>query len=205
MVDAQGRVVPLSYVKPFDRERDRVARRVLARFHRAQDYLAKAKADTLADIAALRGDDKTGNFQFQSFDGLIRVRLDARNVTEFDHRFQQAQALLFEYLDEVTGATGHGDIATLVRAAFQPSAGGLLSRTKVMSLLRLNIKHGKWVQAMTLLRESPIVKSGKTYVYCETRPTPGDDFDTILLDFASVDPAADERAPPSETPSESPS
>ena len=193
MLDAQGNLVPVAYVKPFDRERDRVARRILARFNKARDYLLKVKLETLDDIAAFRGRDKTGNFQFQSFDGLIRVRLDARTVVEYDHRFQEAQTLIFEYLGELIMANGETDISILIRAAFQPSAGGLLSRAKVVSLLRLNIKHEKWTRAMALLRESPIVKSGKTYIYCETRPTPGDEFDAILLDLASIDPAADER------------
>ena len=47
MIDAQGRVVPLSYVNTFDRDRDRVARRILARFNKAQNYLARVKAETL--------------------------------------------------------------------------------------------------------------------------------------------------------------
>ena len=41
MTDAQGRAVPISYVTPFDR--DRVARRILARFIKARDYLLKVK------------------------------------------------------------------------------------------------------------------------------------------------------------------
>jgi len=200
MTDAQGRVVPVSYVNAFDRDRDRVARRILARFNKAQNYLARVKAETLKDIAAFRGNDKTGNFQFQSFDGLIRVRLDARTVVEYDHRFQEAQTLIFEYLDELIKANGETDISVLIRAAFQPSAGGLLSRAKVVSLLRLNIKHEKWTRAMTLLRESPIVKSGKTYLYCEVRDTPGGDFENILLDLAAIGPAADEPPPDAEPP-----
>ena len=103
----------------------------------------------------------------------------------------EAQTLIFEYLGELIQANGETDISVLIRAAFQPSAGGLLSRAKVVSLLRLNIKHEKWTRAMTLLRESPLVKSGKTYLYCEVRDTPGGDFENILLDLAAIDPAAD--------------
>ena len=98
MVDALGRSVPVEYVDAFDRARDKAARRILARYKKAEEYLTRVKAETLADIAALRADGKTGNFQFQSFDGLIRVRLDARTAIEFDHRFNEAQDLIFQYL-----------------------------------------------------------------------------------------------------------
>ena len=40
MVDAQGQSVPAQYVKPYDRERDRVARKIEKRFRDAHDYLA---------------------------------------------------------------------------------------------------------------------------------------------------------------------
>ena len=102
MTDALGRPIPVEYVADFDKKRDKTARRILARFQKAEAYLANVKAQTLADIAALRGDGKTGNFQFQSFDGLIRIRLDARTAVEFDHRFQEAQTLINQYLDEIT-------------------------------------------------------------------------------------------------------
>jgi hypothetical protein len=199
------RASPSSYIKPYDKARDRTARRILARFQKAQDYLARVKTETLADINALREDGKAGNFQFQSFDGLIRVRLDARTVVEFDDRFNQAQALIFEYLDDLTKASVQADIVALVRAAFAPTSGGMLSRAKVMSLFRISIKAEKWLRAMNLLKECQLVKSGRSYIYCETRPDIGADYDTILLDFAAIDPAADEAAPTLDSPAPPPS
>jgi len=193
MVDTLGREIPVEYVDDFDKKRDKTARRILARHQKAEAYLANVKAQTLADIAALRGDGKTGNFQFQSFDGLIRIRLDARTAVEFDHRFQEAQTLINEYLDEITKASALPDIAAIIKAAFQPSTGGLLSRTKILGLTRLAIKHEKWIRAMDLLRASQFAKSGRTYVYVETKPDHDTDFETILLDFATIQPADDER------------
>jgi 3-dehydroquinate dehydratase-2 len=51
MTNAQGQTVPIQYVCDFDKKRDRAARRILARFEKAQRYLARVKADTLDDIA----------------------------------------------------------------------------------------------------------------------------------------------------------
>lgn len=199
MIDAQGQAVPLSYVKPYDRERDRVATRILKRWEAEHARLARLKADTLADIAKLQefgrdkcevkiGGDK-GNVQFSSFDGLTRVRLDARTMVEFDDRFNQAQKLILEYADDLAGATGERDIVTIIRAALTPSAGGMLARSRVIGLLRLNIKAGKWIQAMDLLRDCQFVKSGKTYIYVEARTSINDEWAMIPLDVAAIDPA----------------
>lgn len=202
MTDAQGQQVPAQYVKPYDRERDRVARRVEKRFRDAHAYIARVKAATLADIAALQAfgskdgaglGGAKGNVQFTSFDALIRVRLDARTMVEFDDRFRQAQELIFQYADELAGATGEQDIVTIIRAAFRPSAGGMLARSRVMGLFRLNIKAEKWQRAMELLKECQFVKSGKTYLYVETRKTSADDYEMIPLDIAAIDAAANEK------------
>ncbi len=202
MIDAQGQSVPVSYVKPYDRERDRVARRIGKRFQDANAYLARVKAATLADIAGLQAfgikdgaglGGAKGNVQFTSFDAQIRVRLDARTMVEFDDRFRQAQELIFEYADELAGATGEQDIVTIIRAAFKPNAGGMLARSRVMGLFRLNIKAEKWLRAMDLLKECQFVKCGKTYLYVETRNTASGDYEMIPLDIAAIDPASSEK------------
>jgi hypothetical protein len=202
MTDAQGQSVPAEYVKPYDRERDRVARRILKRFQDEHDRLARLKADTLADISRLQAYGRDagealggvkGNVQFSSFDALVRVRLDARTMVDFDDRFRQAQELIFAYVDELTGATDQADVATIIKAAFRPSASGMLARSKIVGLLRLNIRHEMWVRAMDLLRESQLVKSGKSYLYVETRPSLEGDWEAVPLDIAAIDPAASDK------------
>jgi hypothetical protein len=196
MIDAQGQAVPVAYVKPYDRERDRVARRVLKRWQDQRDRLVRLKSETLADIARLQAfgaaqetkvGGAKGNVQFSSFDGQIRVRLDARTMVEFDDRFNQAKDLILSYADELAGATGERDIATIIRAALTPSAGGMLARSRVIGLLRLNIQADKWRRAMDLLRECQFVKSGKSYIYVETRASSDSDFEMIPLDIAAID------------------
>jgi hypothetical protein len=198
LTDAQGQQVPIQYVKPYDRARDKAARRILTRFLNASQYLAKVKADTLADIEALQtstfpeaahlGGAK-GNLQFMSFDGLIRIRTEAKTLIEFDDRFRRAQELIFSYLDDLTGGTNHKDVATIIKAAFKPTAGGMLSRVKVTGLTRLSITHPKWVEAMDIIRECQFVKAGKSYLYCETKASSNDDFEMIPLDIAAIEPA----------------
>lgn len=198
LTDAQGQQVPIQYVKPYDRARDKAARRILARFLKASAYLAQVKADTMADIEALQTSSfpeaanlggAKGNLQFMSFDGLIRIRTEAKTLIEFDDRFRRAQELIFSYLDDLTGGTNHKDVATIIKAAFKPTSGGMLSRVKVMGLTRLNITHPKWVEAMDIIRDCQFVKSGKSYLYCETKEGSDADFVMIPLDIAAIDPA----------------
>jgi len=199
MTDAQGNPVPVQYVKPYDRQRDRIARRILARYLKAAGYLARVKGDTLADIAALqafgKGENVTvggmkGNAQFSSFDGLIRIRLDAREFVDFDDKFTEARELIFEFMKELTANTDKKDLVTLIEAAFKPSGRtGLLQRSQIVGLQRLNITNPKWARAMALMVESQFVRSGKTYIYCETRPTRNADFENVALDIAAIDAA----------------
>lgn len=198
MTDAAGNQVPLQYVKSYDKARDRYARRIEERFVKANAYLARVKADTLKDIEDLRALDNPdgkklggikGNVQFQSFDGLIRVNLHARSTIEFDDRFHRAQELIFDFLNELTSATGDQDVAEIIRAAFKPSASGMLSKTKIVGLFRLKIEKSKWQEAMQLLRECQFVKSGKVYLECDTKPTREEPFTPIPLDIAAIDPA----------------
>lgn len=205
LTDAQGQQVPIAYIKPYDRARDKAARRILARFKRAHQYLAQVKAETLADIEALQTSSypeaanlggAKGNLQFCSFDGLIRIRSEARTLVEFDDRFRRAQELIFSFLDDLTGGTNHKDVATIIKAAFKPTSGGMLSRVKVMGLTRLHITHPKWVEAMDIIRECQFVRSGKSYLYCETKASLENDFDMIPLDIAAIEPSDKPSADP---------
>lgn len=198
LTDALGQQVPVQYVKPYDRARDRAARRILARFKKANEYLAQVKADTLADIEALQtatfpeaanlGGAK-GNLQFMSFDGLIRIRTEAKTLIAFDDRIRMAQELIFSYLDDIKGDAKHPAVSTIINGCFKATSGGMLSRAKVIGLTRWNIKDPKWVQAMDLIRECQFVKSGKSYLYCECKASCEEDFEMIPLDIAAIEPA----------------
>ena len=104
MTDAQGQQVPLAYVKPYDRERDRLARRNKARWEKARAVIERVYQETAADlesIEALAADGrqdralgKKGNFQFTSFDGLIQISRSARYELRFDERLRTAQEII---------------------------------------------------------------------------------------------------------------
>jgi len=193
-VDAQGQVVPAAYVKPYDKARDRIARRILRRFEEERARLEKAYQATLQDIdelATLAGREgitvggAKGNLQFQSFDRLIQIGMDARYNVEFDERLRAAQEKIEAFVkDRAAGADN--DLRELVMMAFKPTSDGLLSRARILGLLRLNIRHASWEAAMTLIRESINTERGKTLLRVEKRATREADFVRVILSLSDV-------------------
>ena len=53
MRDSNGQDVPVKYVSAYDKLRDRVTRRVEARFHKARAVLEAVVSDSIADLDAL--------------------------------------------------------------------------------------------------------------------------------------------------------
>lgn len=197
MTDAAGQSVPIAYVKPYDRLRDRTARRILARWQKAHAVLQRVKVETMADIRALQdaaskdaekgrlGGDK-GNVQFSTFDGLATVRLESRTTLEFDERLREAHRLIRQVADELAKASGQPDIAEIINAAFQTSAVGLLQKSRILALLRLKVRHPVWAQAMDLLRESIFARRGRTYLYVDLKADREAKPVTIPLDIAAI-------------------
>jgi len=199
MTDAQGQQVPMSYVKPYDRERDRLARRNKARWEKARAVIERVYQETAADlesIEALAADGrqdralgKKGNFQFTSFDGLIQISRSARYELRFDERLRTAQEIIEGIIAEkAEGADA--DLAELVRGIFRPTSDGLLSQARVMGLFRLKIKHPRWAEAMDLIRESIESRRGKNLLAVRFKPNRDAEWESILLDIAAATGAA---------------
>jgi hypothetical protein len=197
MIDAKGDEVPLRYVKPYDRARDKAARRCLKRWQKARAAMEALYAETDADLAAMeaaaadgRADrhlGRRGNFQFQSFDGLIQVSRSARYELRFDERLRQAQEII-EALIRAKAAGADSDLAELIKGAFRPSSDGLLSQSRVMGLFRLRITDPRWLEAMDLIRESIESRRGKNLLAVRFKPHRDAEWTSIILDVANAGP-----------------
>lgn len=195
MIDAQGQAVPLRYVKPYDKERDQLARRCLARWMKMRDQIARCYAETAADIgqmeaAAAQGRNGVelgtkGNFQFTSFDGLIQVSRSARYELRFDERLKVAQQIIEGIINEKAEGVDE-DLAELVKGIFRPTSDGLLSQARVMGLFRLKIKHPRWGEAMDLIRASIESRRGKNLLAVRRKANRDAEWEGVLLDIAAV-------------------
>jgi len=198
MTDAAGAAVPVKYVKSYDKRRDLLARRIRTRWEVAQLILARVYRETAADVAEIeklaasgrtgaRGLGVKGNFQFQSFDGLIQVSRAARYEIRFDERLKSAQEIIEGIIREKTEAID-SDIAEMLRGVFRPTSDGLLSQARVMGLFRLKISHPRWSEAMDLIRESIESRKGKTLFSVRSKASRESEWKSIELDIADCDP-----------------
>lgn len=206
MTDAQGNAVPVRYVKGYDRERDRVARRCLARWLKMRLALERCYAETAADIEAIeaaaaegregcRKLGVKGNFQFQSFDGQIAVSRSARYELRFDERLRTAQEIIEEIIRQKAEGVD-ADLAELVKGIFRPTSNGLLSQARVMGLFRLRISHPRWAEAMDLIRASIETRKGKNLLTVRRKANRDAEWESVLLDIAAAEPAAESEAQP---------
>ncbi|MCL2103476.1 MAG: DUF3164 family protein [Kiritimatiellaeota bacterium] len=195
MRDALGQDVPLGYVKPYDRVRDKMVRRIHKRWEAARAVLEKVHAETLADIAAIakaRGDaemnpSEKGNMQVSSFDGNICVSVNQRYEIRLDDRVVQAREKMYVYarglVEKVGGDDGRA-LFEIIKQAFEVTRSGSLSMGRVANLLKMNITHKDWAEAKALLVESMAPEKGKCYIRVERRGSRQQDMKAVRLDIA---------------------
>jgi hypothetical protein len=196
MIDAQGVAVPVKYIKKYDRERDRIARRIHARFVKAQEHLRMVKRECFADIEKLvamaeqeaevsLGGVK-GNVQFRSFDGSITVSLDMQARTEFDERLALAQKLILEAVAEMTDGAS-ADLAEIARRAFEPRKSGRMDMQRIRDLRNYKVEHVKWRRACEIIGECERLVGTRQYIRVAERQAPDAKPVNITLDIASID------------------
>lgn len=195
MIDAQGNAVPVKYIKLYDRERDRIARKILARWLKAQAALRAVKRDTLADIEKLVGlaEKETGvslggakgNVQFRSFDGHITISLDMQAKTEFDERLALAQKLILEAVGEMTDGAS-ADLAELARRAFEPRKSGRLDMQRIRDLRNYKVEHPKWRRACEIIGDCERQVGTRQYVRVAVRKQADAKPELVSLDIATI-------------------
>jgi len=197
MTDSNGQEVPIKYVGKYDRQRDQVSRRILARFTKARQALEKVVAESIADLDELKGGKEKlgekGNFSTRSFDGLIQVSIRQQYNIRLDERVIRARELMLDYVNGVLDRVEGVDVSALkllVQAAFKANAQGYLSAGKVLTLMRMEVNNEKWREAKRILQDALKPERGKQYLCCEVRSSTQADFTSIRLDIADCWPKA---------------
>jgi len=199
MTDAMGNNVPIRYVSAYDRARDAGVRRIYARWLKARAKLETVMQESLRDldkIAQARGEagiemGAKGNLQVSTFDGALTVGLVVRYEIHLDERVKQARALMMDYAQSLAAKLGGDDaqaLLELIDEAFQATRSGSLSVSRVLSLMRRDIKSKQWIEAKRLLAESMETRRGKSYLRVESRPNRQHDPVPIRLDIADCWP-----------------
>ncbi len=165
MRDSNGQEVPVKYVSAYDKLRDKITRRIKARFLKARAALEAVVSESIADL-----------------DELILL----------DERVVRARELMLGYVEGVLAKIGGNDAQALkliVAEAFKANAQGFLSTGKIMSLLRMEIDNADWRKAKQILQDAIKPQKGKRYLACEVRRSTQEDFRQIRLDIADCWPS----------------
>ena len=195
MRDANGQDVPVKYVSKYDKLRDKITRRIEARFRKARATLEAVVRESIADLDDLAKCKESlgekGNFQARSFDALIQVSIRQQYNILLDERVVRARELMLGYVEGVLAKIGGNDAQALkliVAEAFKANAQGFLSTGKIMSLLRMEIDNADWREAKRILQDAIKPQKGKRYLACEVRKSTQADFRQIRLDIADCWP-----------------
>lgn len=196
MRDSNGQEVPVKYVSAYDKLRDKITRRIKARFLKARAALEAVVSESIADLDELAKCKESvgakGNFQARSFDALIQVSIRQQYNILLDERVVRARELMLGYVEGVLAKIGGNDAQALkliVAEAFKANAQGFLSTGKIMSLLRMEIDNADWRKAKQILQDAIKPQKGKRYLACEVRRSTQEDFRQIRLDIADCWPS----------------
>jgi hypothetical protein len=195
MRDAQGRLVPLTMIKPVDQARDHLVRELVALAKQLNAALVSGKKRIFGDVAAFadlsaeqygvpRG-GKKGNITLHTFDGQYKLQLATAEALTFDERLQAAKALIDLCVNEWAQGS-RPEIKVLVQQAFQTDKEGDLNVGRIMALRRLEITDARWQEAMKAIGESVQVIGSKQYIRFYERIGDTDRYSPIPLDMVAV-------------------
>jgi hypothetical protein len=193
--DAKGNLIKEELVKPIDRERDALVKRLVAGALEVNKALVDYKAGAFADIAALvelsaeqysiKVGGKKGNVTLYSFDGRYKVQRAAADNIAFDERLQAAKALIDACLEEWT-AESRPELKAIIGSAFDVDKEGNLNTGRILGLRRLDIADPRWKQAMQAISDAMQIVGSKSYIRVYERVGQTDTYVPIPLNVAEV-------------------
>lgn len=177
--DAKGGLVPDEMVKPADKLRDELVRRLSADAQAMSSMLAKFRDGAMADVDefvelvasdyAVSLGGKKGNVTLDTYDGLFRIQVQVSDQQHFGEELQAAKALVDECLTD-WGSRSPPELAAVVRNAFDVRKEGQVNRGALFGLLRLDIADERWKRGMQAIRDSIRVDGSKEYIRFYSRP-----------------------------------
>lgn len=197
MSDPRGALVPLSLIKPADKLQDEQVRKIMGYALALSDQIERFKAHTMADLAQLdalleqdyglikRGNKGKGNRTYMSFDGLFKVTVQVADYIDFGPQLQVAKSLFDQCLNEWS-AESRPEIQAIVTRAFNTDKEGMINRSEIFTLLRLDIEDERWVRAMDAIRDAMRVVGRKEYVRFGMRASPEAEWTSVTIDLAKA-------------------
>lgn len=192
--DKDGHKIPSGFIPKIDREKHAAALKIHKKAVEISARLSAFKSEVFAmadDLyertlteknIKLRNNSK-GGYSIVTIDKSVKIEVTISESIAFDDRIDIAQKLINEYLEDKT-KDGDAELSLLINEAFRTTHGRLDTR-RIINLMKLQIKHTKWVKAMELIKESMSTSNSKRYIRV-WEMQPNGEYKSIKLDFASI-------------------
>lgn len=195
MTDPQGRMVPIALVKPLDKTRDELVRKLVADAQAVRDELKAFKSvamdeiNGLVELAAMEwevslGGNK-GNLTLHSYDHLLRINVQNSETLAFDEQLQAAKTMIDQCLNKWTQESGD-EIKAIINDAFQVDKKGRINTMRILGLRKLDIKDALWIKAMDAITASLKVVGSRQYLRLYRRKDNQSTWQPISLDIAGI-------------------
>ena len=190
---ADGGALPDDVVKPLDKLKDEVVRKIVSHGLALSDQVSRFLGHTFDDIGQLesliaqeyqaRLGGKKGNISLYTVDGLFKVEVRVQDRIDFGPELQIAKKLVDECLNE-WAADARVELRAIVTRAFNTDQAGKINRSEIFTLLRMDITDPRGCEAMRAIRDAMIVIGSKTYVRMWRRPRHDAAWQSITIDLA---------------------
>ncbi|KTT72629.1 DUF3164 family protein [Sphingomonas endophytica] len=191
--DAKGALVPLEAIKAVDLLMDETVRDIIARATEVSAAIAAFKVEAFAAVGGFQallaqeygttiGGPK-GNVTLTSFDGCLKVQVQAADLLELGPELQTAKTLIDGCLSEWAAGSG-AELRALVNQVFSVDKEGQINRAALFMLLRVESPDERWQRAMEAIRNSIRVIGSRSYVRFYNRAAPDAAWQGIPLDIA---------------------
>lgn len=195
MPDAKGALVPLALVKPIDRLKDELVRKMIAFAVDLNAQIGRFRGHCFDDVGSFEAllaqeyqtsvGGKKGNVTLTSFDGTMKVTIQVADLLEFGPELKAAKKLVDECLTDWSAGTGD-ELQAIVNRAFSVDKQGQINRSELFMLLRVDIEEERWKRAMEAIRDSIRVIGSKTYIRFHRRETSNDAWSAVTIDLAAA-------------------
>jgi hypothetical protein len=195
MFDAKGQPIPLVNVAPADKLQDEMVRKIMGFAVNLNAQISRFRDHTMGDLCsfdALLAQEygakiggAKGNRTYQSFDGLLQVRVQVSDLIQFGPELQVAKGLIDECLTDWS-AGSRPEIQAIVTRAFNTDKAGQINKAELFMLLRLEIEDGRWQRAMEAIRASIRVTGSKEYVRFYRRRNLEAGWEAVTIDLAKA-------------------
>lgn len=193
MTDGRGALVPVELIAPADRLEDEVVRKIMGFATSLSDQVARFRGHTMTDLGefdalleqeyGVTKGGRKGNRTYQSFDGLMMVKVQVSDFVAFGPQLQVAKKILDELMTEWS-ADSRPEIRAIITRAFNTDKEGEVSRSEIYTLLRLSIADERWMEAMRAIRDAMRIVGSREYVRFYRRSDTTASWEAITIDVA---------------------